>query len=246
MITPFLSLIFPAYNEEQRLPETLKQVFDFTGKQSYPVEVIVVENGSTDGTFRIAQEFSANHSNIKVIKNAQRGKGRAIRQGILAASGEYRFMCDVDLSMPLDEINRFLPPALQGCDIAIASREAPGAVRYDEPYYRHFVGRIYNGLIRFLALPGLQDTQCGFKCFSKRAAEDLFPRQTLTGWSFDVEVLFIAQSLGYRVMEIPIHWYFNSHSKISVVRDSFKMGLDLLTIRLNGLRGIYTRPANEI
>ena len=246
MITPFLSLIFPAYNEEQRLPETLKQVFDFTGKQSYPVEVIVVENGSTDGTFRIAQEFSANHSNIKVIKNAQRGKGRAIRQGILAASGEYRFMCDVDLSMPLDEINRFLPPALQGCDIAIASREAPGAVRYDEPYYRHFVGRIYNGLIRFLALPGLQDTQCGFKCFSKRAAEDLFPRQTLTGWSFDVEILFIAQSLGYRVMEIPIHWYFNPHSKISVVRDSFKMGLDLLTIRLNGLRGVYTRPVNEI
>jgi dolichyl-phosphate beta-glucosyltransferase len=246
LITPFLSLIFPAYNEEQRLPETLKQVFDFTAQQSYPVEVIVVENGSTDSTFRIAQEFSDNHSNIRVIQNAQRGKGRAVRQGILAARGEYRFMCDVDLSMPLDEINRFLPPVIQGCDIAIASREAPGAVRYDEPYYRHFIGRIYNGLIRFLALPGLQDTQCGFKCFSKRAAEDLFPRQTLTGWSFDVEILFIAQSLGYRVMEIPIHWYFNPHSKISVVRDSFKMGLDLLTIRLNGLRGIYTQPANEI
>lgn len=246
MITPFLSLIFPAYNEERRLPETLKQVFDFTDEQPYTVEVIVVENGSTDKTLQIAQEFSLHHANLQVLQNAERGKGRAVRQGILAAHGEYRFMCDVDLSMPLDEINRFLPPALKDCDIAIASREASGAVRYDEPYYRHFVGRIYNGLIRFLALPGLQDTQCGFKCFSRKAAEDLFPLQTLTGWSFDVEILYIAQSLGYRVMEIPVRWYFNPHSKISVVRDSFKMGLDLLTIRLNSLRGVYSRPKDGI
>jgi dolichyl-phosphate beta-glucosyltransferase len=246
LITPFLSLIFPAYNEEQRLPETLKQVFDFTDKQPYSVEVIVVENGSTDKTFQIAQEFSVNHPNLQVLQNAYRGKGRAIRQGILAAHGEYRFMCDVDLSMPLEEINRFLPPTLQDCDIAIASREAPGAVRYGEPYYRHLVGRIYNGLIRFMALPGLQDTQCGFKCFSRKAAEDLFPRQTLTGWSFDVEILFIAQLLGYQVTEIPIQWYYNPQSKMSVMRDSFKMGFDLLSIRLNALRGVYTRSADGI
>jgi dolichyl-phosphate beta-glucosyltransferase len=243
---PFLSLIFPAYNEEQRLPETLKQVFDFSKKQSYTVEVIVVENGSTDRTFQIAQEFHTNHPELQVLQNAHRGKGKAIQQGILAAQGEYRFMCDVDLSMPLEEINRFLPPAIQGCDIAIASREAPGAVRYEEPYYRHFVGRIYNGLIRFMSLPGLQDTQCGFKCFSKKAAEDLFPRQTLTGWSFDVEILFIAQLLGYKIVEIPINWYYNPHSKISVMRDSLKMGLDLLTIRLNALRGVYTRSHDGV
>ncbi len=158
-----------------------------------------------------------------------------------AARGEYRFMCDVDLSMPVAEINRFLPPRLDTYDIAIASREAPGAIRYNEPYYRHFVGRIYNGLIRSLALPGLHDTQCGFKCFKGSLVEDLFTRQTLNGWSFDVEILFIARRRGYRIIEVPIPWYYNPHSKISVVRDSLKMGLDLLTIRLNATRGIYDR-----
>lgn len=246
MSTPYLSIIIPVYNEETRLPETLKQVIEFANRQSYSIEVLVIENGSLDRTFQIAQEFATQHPEIRVLQNAQSGKGRAVRQGMLAALGEYRFMCDVDLSMPMDEINRFLPPSLTGYDIAIASREAPGAVRHDEPYYRHFVGRIYNGLIRFLALPGLQDTQCGFKCFKGTVVEDLFPRQTLTGWSFDVEILFIGQLLGYKVIEIPIHWYYNPHSKISVVRDSFKMGADLLTIRLNALRGVYTRSNAQI
>ena len=242
MPVPFLSLIIPAHNEEARLPETLKQVFEFTERQSYPVEIILVENGSSDRTYQIAQEFAGQHPLFQLLQNPQSGKGRAVRQGMLAARGNYRFMCDVDFSMPLNEIEHFLPPNLQDYDIAIASREAPGAVRIGEPYYRHFVGRMYNGLIRFLALPGLQDTQCGFKCFQGPVAEDLFRRQTLTGWSFDVEILFIARLLGYKVIEIPIHWYYNPHSKISVMRDSFKMGMDLLTIRLNGLRKIYTSP----
>ena len=241
MPTPFLSLIIPAHDEEARLPEGIGQVYEFLSRQSYSAEVVVVENGSQDHTFALAQDFASTHPQFKVLQNAQSGKGRAVRQGMLAAQGEYRFMCDVDLSMPIEEVNRFLPPTLEGYDISIASREAPGAVRYNEPYYRHLVGRVYNGLIRTLALPGLQDTQCGFKCFSKRAAEDLFPRQTLTGWSFDVEILFIARIIGYRMVEIPINWYYHPHSKISVVRDSFKMGLDLLTIRSNALRGLYTR-----
>jgi glycosyltransferase involved in cell wall biosynthesis len=239
---PFLSLIIPAHNEETRLPGTLTQVLEFIKRQPYTSEILVVENGSQDHTFQITQEFAEKHPRIRLLQNPHSGKGRAVRQGMLAAQGEYRFMCDVDLSMSVDEINRFLPPTLQGYDIAIASREAPGAIRYGEPYYRHMVGRIYNNLIRLLALPGLQDTQCGFKCFRGEAAEDLFKRQTLTGWSFDVEILFIARLLGYKTIEIPIHWYYNAHSKISVGRDSFKMGLDLLTIRLNALRGVYTHP----
>ena len=204
------------------------------------MEVLVVENGSSDRTYSIAQEFAQNQPGLRVLQNAQSGKGRAVRQGMLAAQGEYRFMCDVDLSMPLTEINRFLPPALDGYDIAIASREAPGAVRHAEPYYRHFIGRIYNGLIRLLALPGLQDTQCGFKCFRGVAAQDLFSRQTLNGWSFDVEILFVARLLGYKIVELPIHWYYNPESKIRVVRDSVRMGLDLLAIRRNARRGVYT------
>ncbi len=242
MPAPFLSLIIPAYNEETRLPETLRRVFDFTTRQHYATEVVVVENGSCDQTFQIAQAFAAQHPEMILLQNTQRGKGRAVRQGMLAAQGEYRFMCDVDFSMPVSEIERFLPPALPGCDVAIASREAPGAQRIGEPYYRHFIGRIYNGLTRIVALPGLQDTQCGFKCFQGMVAEDLFKRQTLTGMSFDVEILFIARQLGYEIVEIPIHWYYNPRSKISVTRDSFKMGMDLLTIRLNGMRGIYNRP----
>lgn len=243
MSTPFLSIIIPAHNEELRLPDTLKQVFEFGTGQAYSLEVLVVENGSTDRTFQIAQEFSTHHPELRVLQNLQSGKGRAVKQGMLAAKGEYRFMCDVDLSMPVGEINKFLPPMIKNDDIAIASREAPGAVRYNEPYYRHFVGRVYNGLIRILALPGLQDTQCGFKCFSSKAAEDLFPRQTLTGWSFDVEILFIALRLGYRMAEIPIPWYYNPDSKISVLHDSARMALDIVAIRLKALRGAYGRKA---
>ena len=243
MSTPFLSLIIPAHDEATRLAETLIQVFEFIAKQPYTTEVLVVENGSQDNTFQLAQDFAAKNPQLRVLRNPQSGKGRAVQQGMLAAQGEYRFMCDVDFSMPIDEINRFLPPALEGYDIAIASREAPGAVRYGEPFYRHIVGRIYNRLIRTLALPDLQDTQCGFKCFKGAVAEDLFPRQTLPGWSFDVEILFIARLLLYNVIEIPIPWYYNRHSKIKVMGDSLKMGKDILTIRMNARRGVYI-PSN--
>ena len=240
MPAPFLSLIIPAYNEETRLPETLRQVFEFAARQPYSMEVLVVENGSQDNTLQIAREFATHNPQLRVLQNPESGKGGAVQQGMLAAQGEYRFMCDVDFSMPIDEINRFLPPALKDCDIAIASREAPGAVRHGEPYYRHFVGRMYNGLIRRLALPGLQDTQCGFKCFRGNVAAELFPHQTLTGWSFDVEILFIARLLGYTIVEIPIHWYYDPRSKIKVASDSFRMGADILKIRMNARRGVYT------
>jgi len=139
----------------------------------------------------------------------------------------------------LTEINRFLPPARTGFDIAIASREAPGAVRYNEPPYRHLGGRLINSMIRLLALPGLNDTQCGFKCFRAGVAEDLFRHQTLPGWSFDIELLYIARRRGYKVIEIPIPWYFNPDSKLSAVQDAFKMGLDIFTIRKNAMRGVY-------
>lgn len=239
MDKPFLSIVIPAHNEEVRLPVTLQQVLEFTSKQDYPVEVIVVENGSQDRTFQIAQGFVPSFPNLRVLQSELSGKGRAVRLGMLAAQGEYRFMCDADFSMPVGEINRFLPPAQVRYDVAIASREAPGAVRYGEPAYRHLVGRIYNTMIRILALPGLNDTQCGFKCFRGEVAEILFTQQTLTGWSFDVEVLFIARRLGYQIVEVPIPWYFNSGSKIRVWHDSLSMGMDLLRIRLNALRGCY-------
>lgn len=238
-MNPFLSIIIPAHNEENRLPSTLEQVFAFLTKQSFPSEVIVVENGSRDHTFEIARQFTGQHENLRVLQNDQRGKGLAIRRGVQEATGMYIFMCDADLSMPIEEISKFLPPQLQHVDVALASREAPGAVRYNEPNYRHLTGRVFNTLIRLLVLPGLQDTQCGFKCIRAEVARDIFPYQTLTGWAFDVELLYIARRHGYQLVEIPIHWYFNDDSKISVVRDSIRMFLDLLTIRRNARRGVY-------
>lgn len=241
----FLSIVIPVFNEERRLPTTLENVISFMSSQPYSSEVIVVENGSLDHTLQIALEFAKNFDQIRVLRAETRGKGLAVQQGMLAAHGSFRFMCDADFSMPVDQINRFIPPALQDFDIAIASREAPGAVRYNEPQYRHTVGRIFNTLIRLLALPNLNDTQCGFKCFRAPVAEELFHLQTINGWSFDVELLFIARQRGYKIVELPIPWYFNPESKINVLRDSFRMATDLLQIRLNGLRGVYN-PSHAI
>jgi len=236
---PLLSIIIPAYNEEARLPDTLGQIFDFLRNQDYAAEVLVVENGSFDKTLEIAQSFAREHPRLTVLQEALPGKGLAVRKGMLAASGEYRFMCDADLSMPIAEVNRFIPPTLQDFDLAISSREAPGAVRYDEPEFRHLGGRAINLMIRTLALPGIQDTQCGFKCFHAPIAEDLFHHQTLTGWSFDIELLYIARRRGYRIIEIPIPWYFNADTKLSPVRDALKMALDIWSIRQNARRGQY-------
>ena len=238
-LNPYLSIIIPAHNEENRLPNSLEQVFRFLEKQSFTSEVIVVENGSSDKTLQVAQEFAGQHENFNVIQNGWRGKGLAIQRGVKEARGEYLFLCDADLSMPVEEISKFLPPQLNNVDIAIASREAPGSVRYNEPYYRHLTGRVFNTLIRLLVLPSLQDTQCGFKCIRADVASDIFPYQTLTGWAFDVELLYIARHHGYKIIEIPIHWYFNADSKISVFRDSLRMFLDLLLIRRNARHGLY-------
>jgi len=239
LTAPFFSLIIPAHNEEHRLPDTLKQVVAYLQAQPYESEVLVVENNSTDNTLAIAQAFAAQNPQVRVLQNVRRGKGLAVKQGMLEACGEYRFMCDADLSMPVTEISKFLPPALTGYDIVIASREAPGSVRYNEPMYRHLGGRGINLIIRLLALPGLQDSQCGFKCFTARAAEDLFRVQTLEGWSFDIELLFVARRRGYRLIEVPVHWYFQCESKIHAVRDALRMIRDIFTIRRNAMRGLY-------
>jgi glycosyltransferase involved in cell wall biosynthesis len=238
-LNPFLSIIIPAYNEENRLPDTLEQVFDFLKKQSFASEVVVVENGSSDKTFEVARAFTGRHANLRVIQNDQRGKGRAIQRGAREAHGEYLFLCDADLSMPIEEIAKFIPPHLNDVDIAIGSREAPGSARYNEPYYRHFTGRVFNTFIHLLVLPTLQDTQCGFKCIRANVARDIFQYQTLTGWAFDVELLYIARHHSYTIVEIPIDWYFNADSKINVLRDSWRMFLDLLLIRRNARRGLY-------
>ncbi len=240
MTNPFLSIVIPAHNEEHRLPATLEKIHAFLKTQPYPAEVLVVENGSHDNTYALSLDYARRMPELRVLHEQARGKGLAVRRGMLEARGEYRFICDADLSMPIEEVNRFLPPTLPAPDVAIGSREAPGAVRYNEPSYRHLVGRGFNLMVRWLALPGLQDTQAGFKCFRAAVAQDVFQCQTLEGMSFDVEVLFIARLRGYHIAEVPIHWYFNPDSRVRLFEDSLRMGIDLLTIRRNAAKGRYT------
>ena len=239
MSNPLLSIIIPAYNEEVRLPDTLAQVTSFINGQAYPAEVLVVENGSRDRTLEIARDFSQRFPYVQALHVGGRGKGLAVKYGMAQATGDYRFICDADLSMPIQEVNRFIPPELPVMDIAIASREAPGAVRYHEPLYRHLTGRFFNLVVRLLALPGLQDTQCGFKCFRGAVADEIFPLQTTNGWSFDVEVLFIARQRGYKIIEIPVPWYFSAESKVRIFHDLYKVALDLIAIRRNAWNGKY-------
>lgn len=249
-VTPFLSIIIPAYNEERRLPPTLDRIMGFLHAQPYAAEVLVVENGSTDRTSAVVEEFIAgqgevdNGPQIRLLHSSQ-GKGAAVKFGMLAAQGDYRFICDADLAMPIEEIARFLPPTLKrgSFDVAIASREAAGAVRYDEPFYRHTMGRVFNWLVRIMAVPGIQDTQCGFKMFTREAALLLFPLQRLDGWSFDVEVLYIARLYHLRLVEIPIRWYYQTDSRVRPVQDTINMVRELLKIRRNGQDGLYQPPS---
>jgi dolichyl-phosphate beta-glucosyltransferase len=241
-VPPLLSVIIPALNEEHRLPKNLKRVLDFLDAQSFPSEVLVVDSGSHDRTSAIVEKFIPETPNLRLFREEERGKGRAVRRGMLEAGGQYRFICDADLSMPIENINSFLPPKLADFDIAIASREVPGAVRYNEPAYRHWIGRGFNFLVRLLAVPQFHDTQCGFKCFRAEVAEELFSIQRLQGWGFDVEVLFLAMKRGHRVVEVPIPWYFNPDSRVRLLPDSIGMFTDLIQIRRNWRKGVYAPP----
>ncbi|MCS7040102.1 MAG: glycosyltransferase family 2 protein [Anaerolineae bacterium] len=235
---PLLSIIIPAYNEERRLPGSLDQILAWMETVPYAVEVLVVENGSTDRTTEVAEAYAERHPQIRVL-HSPKGKGVAVRTGMLAGKGEYLFICDSDLSMPIAEVEKFLPPQLVGYDVAIGSREAPGAVRYNEPTYRHIMGRVFNWIVRLLAIPGFQDTQCGFKLFRRQTALSVFSRQRITGWTFDVEALYLALRDGARVAEVPIHWYFNPDSRVEPLRDTWHMFWDVLRIRFYDWKGLY-------
>ena len=240
---PFLSLILPAHNEAGRLASCLSQVKTFVNAQSYESEVLIVENASTDETLNIAKSFLEDFPQLKIIQLDQAGKGNAIRTGMLRAEGQFRFMADVDFSMPIEEISKFLPPMLENPQLAIASREKPGSKRIGEPFYRHLIGRVFNLLVRLLVLPGIQDSQCGFKCFSAEVAEAIFPKQRLNGWSFDVELLCIAREMGFEIREVPITWTFQIGSRMNVLSQSWRMFKDLLLIRSNKRKGLYRGKA---
>ncbi|PJF21702.1 MAG: glycosyl transferase [Phototrophicales bacterium] len=238
-------MIIPVHNEEHRMPPSLEKIDAFLSKQSFDYEVVIVENGSVDRTFELAQQYSETHPYVRAIQVNTRGKGLAVKAGMLAARGEYRFICDVDLSMPIEEIMKFLPPHAGDADIIIASREGKGANRIGEPEYRHIMGRVLNFIIKLTAVRGFEDTQCGFKMFTRDVAEDLFRVQRMSGIGFDVELLFIAKRRGYVIKEVPITWYFDSDSRMKLIQDSLHILVEIWQIRKNWRKGIYAKKEEK-
>lgn len=243
---PHLSVVIPARDEERRLPGTLQRVRRFLAEQPYTSEVLVVDNASRDATSAVVGEHAREDPGLRLLREPAPGKGNAVRRGMLEARGAHRALCDADLSMPIEELKRLLAPTESGFDLAVASREAPGAERIGEPWRRHVMGRAFNLLARSLLPLDLADSQCGFKCFRGEAAEAIFSRTRRGGFAFDVEVLVIARRRGLRVAEVPIPWRFDADTRVRPVRDAFAMAADLLRIRADAARGRYDGEAGDV
>lgn len=241
--TPALSIIIPAYNEALRLPESLRQVRAWLAEQPFTAEVIVADDGSADGTAVAVRAAMADWPELSLQSLAHGGKGAAVRAGALAARGALVAFADADFSMPVGELERLRAIAQEIEGVAIASREAPGARRYGEPWYRHIMGRVFNRLVQLLILPGIQDTQCGFKCMPREIALALFQQQTISGWGFDVELLAIARRHRFAIHEVPIPWYYMANSRVRLARDTINMFRDVMLIRAN-LRNNRYDPAS--
>jgi glycosyltransferase involved in cell wall biosynthesis len=236
-----LSVVIPAYNEAGRIGPTLDRLLTTLGALPLSWEILVADDGSADDTAAIVASIGAREPRVRGLRLPHRGKGATLRDGLLAAGGTRRFLCDADLSMPPAQITRFLDVLPSQCDIAIGSREGEGAVRVGEPFHRHLLGRIFNTLVRATVLPGIQDTQCGFKMFTAAAAEAVLPTTAIEGWSFDVELLASARAQGWRIREVPIEWHYGQASKLRVVPHSLQMLRDLRQIRAKVRRGAFTR-----
>lgn len=249
---PYLSVVIPAYNEERRLPKTLERVLAYLKALDQPGEVVVVDDGSTDQTVAVVSELAAHQSRVRLLAEPHRGKGAAVRAGMLAARGAIVLFSDADLATPIGEAARLCAAIDQGFDVAIGSREGAGARRYGEPAFRHIMGRVFNYVVRLLAVGGINDTQCGFKAFRREAAHAICRRLSLYGpdapvvqgamvTAFDVEVIFLARRLGLRLVEVPIEWHYGRESKVDPLRDSWRNFRDVVRVRLNAWRGRYER-----
>lgn len=230
---PFLSIIVPAYNEEPRVPATIRRIEDFMAGWGRSWELIVVDDGSKDRTVEVAQA-AMRSPNSRVQKNPQNmGKGASIKNGMLAARGKYRLFSDADLSTPIEEVDALLAKVERdGYGVAIGSRALKESkLEKRQPWYRETMGRVFNLVVRVVALGGIKDTQCGFKLFSEAAAKDIFPRQQLPGFSFDVEILVLAKKYGHRIAEVPVRWIDSPASRVSPLRDSIRMFVDVVKIR---------------
>ncbi len=239
MSTCYLTVVIPAYNEATRLPETLAIVHGYLSGRPYSSEIIVADDGSEDATASLVEGLVPVYPELRLLRLPHRGKGAAVKAGMLAARGEYRFLCDADLSMPIEFLEKLLPPDAPPADVVAGSREAPGAQRVGEPRGRWLMGRVFNVATRLLATPGISDTQCGFKVFGAAAAQALFPLQMLDGFAFDAEILFLARRRGFETVEVGIEWHYRSESKVRPFRDGWRTFRDLVRIRWHWATGGY-------
>lgn len=237
----FISVVIPAYNEELRLRPTLERVREYLEGNFRDFEILVVDDGSTDGTVSLVSETAGELSGIRLLMNGKNmGKGYSVRNGILSSSGPLVLICDADMSTPIEELEKLLPFMDEGFEIAIGSRglkESDLVIR--QPWYRERLGKTFNLLIRILLVGGIKDTQCGFKLFKGDVAKRLFKKSRINGFSFDAEVLFIAKKLGYRIKEVPVKWLDSRNSKVRVFKDSARMLFEVLMVRTYWLQGLY-------
>ena len=240
---PQVSIVIPAYNEATRLGWTLPRVLSCVKDRGWDAEVLVVNDGSTDGTSELVQLWRHEHPELFLIENpGNRGKGYSVRNGLLQASGKIVMFTDADLSAPIEEAERLFEAIDNGADVAIGSRWLDKQKQtIHQPLYRRFFGRCFNWLTRrMMGLP-YKDTQCGFKAFRREAARCIFPLQTIERWGFDPEILFIARKLGFRIAEVPVTWGHDERSRISYLKDGTQMLREMVQIRNNWLHGRYDR-----
>jgi len=250
MKQPYLSVVIPSYNELKNIKRgVLDEVNDYLSTQDFTWEVILSDDGSSDGTVDELKAFAKKHTGFRVQENVHAGKGPTVQSGLLEAQGEWRLFTDFDQSTPLSEVEKLLNYTKRGYEVVIGSREIIGARRDQEPWYRHIMGRGFNFLVQVLAIPGIMDTQCGFKLFSARAAEALFSNLVVYGrrkeradaftGAFDVEALFLANKYGFKIKETPISWYHHETDRVSPIKDSIRMLFDIIKIRMAETRGKY-------
>jgi len=237
--SPLLTIIIPAFNEANRIINSLLKIENYMEKMLFNWEVLIINDGSTDNTKNILDEWIKNRANFKVKTITHQGKGGAIKYGILNSHGKYQFMCDADLSMPIEKLSEFLTKMKEGYQIVIGSRQKTGARRFNESNMRHISGRIFNFLIKSILVKQIEDTQCGFKCFNTTIAKKLFKLQQINGFAFDVEILFIAQKNNIEIFELPIDWHHNDKSKVRIFLDPILMSRDIFFILINNIRKKY-------
>ena len=246
---PYLSVVIPSFNEDHNIKrKTVETAYQYLCSQDYSFEIVLSDDGSTDSTLKHLKSLSTAHPEIKLVENPHRGKGPTVTSGMLAATGEWRLFSDFDFSTPIEEIEKLLKYTDQ-YEVIIGSRELAESKRDQEPFYRHLMGKGFNFLVKILAIPGINDTQCGFKLLSAKASQFLLPKLYIYGLdqsindaftgAADVELLYLARKFRYQIKEVPIHWQHYATNRVNPLKDSYRMFKDILRIRIADLQHRY-------